>query len=130
MLNNIPHLTYQVQLDQFRNKTDNLEVFSVFNFNSDLNQIIFKIDNNEFLMLSDLKFKPDSINYVEIKNEDIIDLMMRIVGGFEFFMIFFTLFIEPYNEQILNSKLASFLLNKKITYNFYDYIRFKNTLNH
>ena len=41
-------------------------------------------------------------------------------------MLFFTFFIQPYNQNKLDSKLSSIIMNKKVKYNFLNYIKFEN----
>ena len=51
---------------------------------------------------------------------------MKISGTWDFFMLFFTFFIQPYNQNKIYSKLSSLIMKKKIDYNIFDYFRFQN----
>ena len=41
------------------------------------------------------------VTYYEIVNQDILDFLLRLVGGWDFFIIIFAFIIKPYNEQKL-----------------------------
>ena len=43
------------------------------------------------------------VYFYEITNQDILDFLLRLVGGWDFFIIFFAFIVKPYNDQKLQA---------------------------
>ena len=59
---------------------------------------------------------------MDFEIDDIIDLLMRLIGGIEFLFIFFNFFIISFNSKKFNARLAQSIFNHSVKYNFKDYV--------